>query len=325
MKNNERQFYIYECEVSCRKNGAPAPEMSTLCDIWKDWADRDEAISSIRNDSGSLLIGDVVIDPAQSMTAILVRLSDQMLPNSVYSDPNNAVFVEHTKVDSEGGERGAHIFISTEIEQGKPNIYCCAVERVPGLRFDLMGRILNKVLRYQFQKDATIFQYPHPAGGQHRDGTPRMESALPHIELRGRPSQSFIDDINNGRLTGISLLKQELRTPIGGRAYLYPTASELSVGIDHGNLPANLWANLKAAVKSKAQDFPTAKIQYTLPGDSRTVTVVIDAATGAPLEELYVKSERVTNLVPFLADSSETVVAHLSDRVKAILDNERNI
>jgi hypothetical protein len=54
-------------------------------------------------------------------------------------------------------------------------------------------------------------------------------------------------------------------------------------------------------------------VKYRVPNSNRTVTVEIDAATGAPLTEMYIRSFELTNIFPFLAQSAMQIVTHLHD------------
>lgn len=312
MQNNRRQFYIFDLELAARKAGAMVPTMNDVVPVLQRMHSTARTCK-IRNQTATMLIGDIDVNAAQQFVTLLVRLSDTTAPNSVYSDPAAGQFTEHQKTGSVGSDFGCHVIISTAPEQGVPNTYTCAIERIPGLPFDLTRRLLSKLLNYEFNDDQSSFTYPHPGGGLTAQGQPRMERCCPHVELRGRASDSLINDINNGTLSGVTLVKAEPATPIGGAAFLTKTATELKLGVDHNNLPANLWGALKSALQQNSTNYGTAKVTYKVPGSSRIVTVEIDAITGAPLADLYVRNFELTNLFPFLAQSAKVVVAHLRD------------
>lgn len=324
MRNDHRQFYIYDLEIAARKNGAAIPSMDDIVPILERMKD-DGRTYPIRADTATMLIGDIHIDAAQQVVTLLVRLSDKTTPNSVYSNPVVGDFEVHEKQENEGSDFGCHVLISTAQEQGMPNIYTCAVERVSGLPSSLVRRLLSKLLNYEYHDDQSSFSYPHPAGGLNQQGQPRMERCCPHIEMRGRPSDSLIADINNGHLTGISLVKTEQVTPIAGAAYLRKKESELRLQIDQNNLPANTWQSLVQAFQANSGAYGAAKVSYKVPGNSRTVTVEIDTNTGQPLEELYVKSFELSDIYPFLDQSAMVVVNHLRALAVPQFLGERNI
>ena len=312
MQNNRRQFYIFDLELAARKAGATIPTMNEIVPILLKMKNAGRTYP-VRSNTATMLIGDMAEDAAQQFITLLVRRSDTTTPNSVYSDPAAGRFDEHVKVGTVGSDFGCHVLISTAPEQNQPNIYTCAIERVPGLPFDLVRRLLSKFLNFEYHDDATFFSYLHPAGGLDANNEPRRDRCCPHVELRGRPSDTLINDINAGRISSMSLIKAEQVTPIAGAPYLTKSESELKLGIDHNNLPANLWASLRQAIRQNAQTYNTAQIKYRVPNSKRTVTVKIDAATGAPLTEMYVLSFELNNIYPFLAQSAMQIVPHLHD------------
>jgi hypothetical protein len=324
MQNDRRQFYIYDLEIAARKEGASIPTMDDLVPILQRMKDTARTYP-IRADTATMLVGDIHIDAAQQFVTLLVRLSDQTAPNAVTSNPAAGIFHVHAKGADEGSDFGCHILISTAQEQGFPNIYTCAIERVSGIAASLVQRLLSKLLNFEFNDDATSFSYLHPAGGLTRQGLPRMDRCCPHIELRGRPSDTLIADINNGQITGISLVKTEPVAPLAGAAYLRKTESELRLQVDQSNLPGNLWQSLLQAFQANAGNYGVAKVSYKVPGNQKTVTVKIDTNTGHPLEEMYVKFFDVTNIYPFLDHSAMQIVVHFRDMAIADFISHRDI
>lgn len=312
MQNNRRQFYVFDLQLAARKVGATIPTMDEIVPVLQHMKDTARTYA-IRSNTATMLIGDMEVDAANQFVTLLVRVSDTTTPNSVYSDPAAGQFNEHVKVGNVGSDFGGHVIISTAPEQGLPHTYTCAIERVPGLPFDLVRRLLSKLLNFKYHDDATWYSYPHPAGGLDANGQPRTERCCPHVELRGRPSDTLINDINAGRITGVTLVRTEPVTPIAGAPYLTRSESDLKLGIDHNNLPANLWAALNQVFQQQSQDYNTAQVTYRVPNSKRVVTVEIDTATGQPLGELYILSFELNNIFPFLAQSAMQIVPHLRD------------
>ncbi|MCJ8149093.1 hypothetical protein [Shinella sedimenti] len=312
MKNDRRSFYIYDLELAARKDGAKVLAFDEALAVWeKMW--KAGRTYPLNNDKATLLIGDVVKDEQEGHVAILLRLSDTAAPNSVYSDPANGGYVEHEKNGTVGADFACHVLISIAAEKAQPNVYTCAIERVPGITAGLIQRILSKFLNYEYNENKEFYSYPAPGGGLNKDNKPRMDRCCPHVELRGRPSASMIKDINDGRLTGISLVRSEPITPIAGAPFLRKSHTELKLNIDHGNLPAQVWNSIEQAIKANSGNYGIAKVSYKRPGASRFVTVELNSATGQPLNDLYVESFEIGPIFPPLAHSSKGVVARLCD------------
>lgn len=325
MKNSERIFYFFDCEVASSTSGVLLPTMDELVTVWKRYVDAGQAKVSIRKKTAHLMIGGIDFDAANGAVTMLVRMSDSQAPNAVYSNVQNGTYIEHEKGEEEGNDVGAHIVISTLQESTKPNTYCAIIEAIRGLNYRDVRRILNRVLHRQYDDDPTVFMVDDPRGRRTRTGELKRVSHLPRLELTGHPSESLVTDIDRGKLSGVVLVKSEAKTPVGGTAYLTKHETELRVAIDHRNLPQNVWTNLKAALATEATLFPTAKISFQLPNQPRAVTVKIDSITGNPVDELYIRSVRLTGINPLLANSSQVIVKHLIALAKPHLLHHRSV
>ena len=312
MRNDQRAFYIYELEIAARKDGATKPTMIQVSDVWQKMKTEGRTFS-IQSGDATLLIGDMSINLAQQYATLLIRLSDKLAPNSVYSDPIAGDFNEHEKVGDMGSDFACHVLVSLAPEAGLPNIYTCAMERVTGLNAGLVQRALSKFLHMEYNENLDFFKYPHPGGGLNKQGEPRMERCCPHVELRARPSHSLVEDINNGRLSGISLVRAEPVTPLDGAPYMLREQSELKLSIDHNNLPEQVWNSLQQALHQISGQYGKAKVSYRVPNSKRTVTVELNAETGEPLNDLYVEAFDIVNIFPPLAQSSATIIPRVVD------------
>lgn len=312
MKNDRRSFYIYDLELAAKKDGAKILSFDEALAVWeKMWkAGRTYPLNSSK---ATLLIGDIVKNEQENYVTFLLRLSDTAAPNSVYSDPVNGDYIEHEKNGTVGADFACHVLISSAQEVAQPNVYTCAVERVPGISASLVQRILSKFLNYEYSDNKEFYSYPSPGGGVGKDNKPRMDRCCPHVELRGRPSASMISDIDTGRLTAISLVRSEQVTPIAGAPFLRKSRTELKLDIDHGNLPAQVWNSVSKAMKANSGNYGTTKVSYKRPGTNRLVTVELNSATGQPLSDMFVESFEIGPIFPPLAHSSKKVVPRLCD------------
>jgi len=324
MQNNRRRLYIYDLEIGATKEGASIPMMDDLVPIFERMQ-RTARTFAIRANTATMLVGDINIDTDRRFITLLVRLSDKTAPNGATSDPAEGIFNVHARGPNQGADFACHVLISTAQEQAFPNVYTCVIEKVSGIASSLVQRLLSKLLNFEFNDDTSSFSYPHPAGGLTRQGLSRTDRCCPHIELRGRPSDTLITDINNGKITGISLVKAEAVAPVAGAAYLTKKESELRLQINQNNLPANLWESLLQTFQANSRDYGVAKVSYKIPNQNRSVTVEIDANTGNPLEEMYVKSFDVTNIFPFLDYSSSQIVSHFRAMMIPIFLAQRTI
>lgn len=315
MRGDQRQFQVFDLELAVRKEGGAPPSMLTAAALWEA---RSQASTPYDINSGdaTMIIGDIDAPAGQNYLVMLVRLSDTKAPNSVYSNIDTGDFTEHEKAGRTGADVACHVFISLAEERDQPNVYTCCIERVTGLSGGLIKRILSKFLHQEFSDNPQSFRYPAPGGGLDRDGNPRTERACPHVELRARPSDRFVQDLNEGALTGVKLIKTEAVTPMTGAAYLTKSTSELRLHIVRDNMPAQIWTSLRHMLNHYSQDYGTSQVTYKLAGGGRTVTIDIDNATGTPLNDLYIMTYEVTNIFPPLAQSARSVVPRLRDAAR---------
>ena len=324
MRNDYRQFFIYDLQISAAKQSAQVPDMTTVVNVWQKMFVAKRTLA-VRAGTATLLLGGVSIDLAKGYATLLVRLSDTKAPNSVYSNPPAGGFTEHHKAPSEGADLGCHIMVSLDPEKGFPDLYTCAIEKVTGLSADLVQRLLSKLLNYEWQA-TDFFTYPHPAGGKKADGSPKTEKCCPHVVLRGRASDKLANDLENGTLTGVALVQTYAHNPVAGAPYLTMQKAELKLDINRAAMPKlNIHASLMAVFKANSQNYPTAKISYKLPGGARQVSVELNAATGNPLNDLYVLSYEVNNVFPFLALSANAIVPHLVSAAEQQFLANRNV
>lgn len=324
MRSDQRQFYVFDLEIAARKGGAQPPTMDSLVAVWQRLRGVGQ-VYEINNGSSSMLIGDIQANLNEDFVILLVRLSDKKAPNSVYSKISTNSFVEHVKDDDTGSDLGCHVIISRTAEQTQPNVYSCAVERIPGLPSVFIKRMLSKFLSVEFNQVPLSFRYPAPGGGLDREGNQRMERCCPHIELRGRPSDQFVHDLEEGVLLGVKLVKAEAVTPMTGAGYLVKETSELRLQVVHDNVPAHVWNSLQGMFNTYSQDYWKSEVSYRLPNSKRVVTVDIDNATGSPINDLYIQQFEVMNIFPPLAQSSLTIVPRLRDAAMPLFQNYRNI
>lgn len=325
MRNDFRQFFVHDLYVRTRKAGAALPNMATLASIWDTRRANNTASIQVRTQTATLLIGDSDIDVQNQCISLLIRVSDTVAPNAVYSNPVANQFHEYTKQGTTGSDFGIHVIISIAPEQGWNDRYTCIIERSPNLRPDHVKRLLSKLLHMEYAADPNAFQYPHPGGQHDAAGNVKMERCRPFVDLHGRPSDDFIHDIQNGTLTGISMVQTVAHAPVGAQQFLVEDERVLKLSVDHGNLPANIWAGVLAAIGARSAAYPQATVNFRLPGRTRAVSVRVDSATGAPLEDLYIRSFDEAGIFPFLADSSETILPQITARIKPRLLNERAI
>lgn len=325
MKATFRQVYIYNLDVETGKKNAILPSLESLIAILERRRQAGQAHHTISKGSVDLAIGDIRIDPTNQLATILIRYSDKDAAESAYSNISGGTFTAHRKGANEGGETGAHLFLSTAPERTMPNRYTCALEKTPNIDANLISRFVNKIIHDEYDADAQSFTFPNLAGQRTRAGDIALDRCLPRIELEGQPSETLERDVEEGRLTGITLSRAIAKTPMGGVPFLLKREASLKVEVDQDSLTGSIWQDVRRALRTESDQYQTANIGIRLPGRKKTVSVKVATATAAPLTELYVKSFDVWNINPAMAQSSETIALQLESRVMTLVKDERDV
>lgn len=325
MQATSRRVFVHYLDVDATRKDAVLPSLADCVAIWDRRRQAGQGVVDIGAGDVVVTLGDVVFNAGDNTATLLFRHSDKGAAESVYSDIRANRFRPNTKNANEGGETGAHLFLSLTNERGYPRRYTCIIEKVPYLDATLMRRVLNRMLHDEHGDDPSSFEYDNIHGQMTRGGLVRKERCLPRIEFEGQPSANLAQDVENGYLNGVQLIRTEPHTPVGGVPFLTRQEATLKLSVDQGNLPANLWGEVRRALRAESANFPAASVSVTPPGGTRSVSVKVDSATGAPLDGLYTRSHDVIGIAPPMRHSSETVVPQLDRMVHPILLSERRV
>ncbi len=325
MKSNFRQAYVYNLDMETKRKPAVLPNMNEILDVLDKRLATGSVSITLANGDAHIELGDITRDPATQTATLLVRYSDKYSADAVYSNITSKTRRTHAKNTGEGGETSAHLVISTAPERATPGRYTCMLERSQTINASLVRRLINRLIHDEYDTNPNFFTYPSPTGQRDAAGNLTRERTLPRIELDGQPSANLAHDVQQGRLTGITLLRAETHTTVGGIPYLTKQEATVKIAVDQGNLGSNIWGDVKRAIKAEAGDYPVAQIGVQLPGRKKVVSVKVDAASGNPLTEMYVKSHDIWNISPPMAASANAVVKAFVDRVRPLLISERVI
>ena len=324
MKRTKRTVYYYDVVVGCRATHAQPPDLAELAELWRDFYQSQEAV--LLREHGNIIyrVGDVEIDNNERVARLLIRKSDINAPDAAYSNVETGEIRFAPKRENEGGDTAAHLLISLTQEQGSPHVYLCMLEAMTGISHRHVQPLLNTLIRYACGQDSQRFTYPDPAGGRHRDGREKRHSFKPKIELRGHTSDDLARDIERGRVNNLELVADRAQAQFGGDQYLREDTYSLSVKVDR-NLPTqNRLGRLIQAMCSRREHFGTGRIRFR-DENEKMHTVAYDLQTGAPEQQMYIKSFVIDNINPPMALSSDSIVRHFSDEVERRLKRDRNI
>jgi hypothetical protein len=320
MKGAERRLHYYDIEVGTNKQDAsPPPMKDVMMTILARFADG-KVSHVINKKTATLEIGDMRIDEDEGYALLLVRISDTTAPDAYLSDPQKGTFRIVRKRDGEGRGYGAHLIIALNGNEGAPNTYRALLEKNTGLHRSHVSRLLQAVLRSLYQEDDTVFSCDHVGGQKTREGHPKRVKFRPMLEFTGQPSETLVQELEDGTLKDIALIHNEQKQQLSGRAWLEKQESILKVKVKPNNQLKHVWQNLKAVLSDQAQQgYERARIKFkNTDGDVETIEV--DTASGNTLfDDRYVKSRRITDIAPPLDESADAIVEHFAEKLIELL------
>lgn len=218
---------------------------------------------------------------------MLVNRCDPNAPDTATSDPENKEHMVHKKPPGHGGDFSAHVVIKK-----KPvlhdNYYLCMIETLvgSGLNSTVIKSYLNHVInkcRYEFKEKYTITDIS--------DQKVKVRH-VHQLAFQGHPSHSFVQDLENGRLSGIEAIsysgKGNSMDSTGGIVESYRTIQFRSDTSRLGDT-INAIKNFRSKVLSEYKEYSHMRIKFKdAEGENRSASVSTD--TGNLIDnDSYVK------------------------------------
>lgn len=326
LRNHERNAFVFDVFVQRLGKHAPFPPLRELALLWKRAADEEYPPKEYESGDIRIAVGDVTLDDDAQTVSVLLRRSDKRAANATYSNLSTRKLRVIEKATDEGGEHAAHLVISLTPEAGQAQTYLGLLEGVPGLSFPTVQAVLNDVCRRACNADPKLFTYADPSGAKDKlTGQIKRKSYTPTVLFAGHPSDQFLHDIENGRLTGVSLFQTKAHKQFSASPYLTFKNHQVKLGVRPDIPKGERLAQIVAGIKGQELEFPRARISVLRPEDGRGVSIDVDTATGLPVTDGYVDSRRIGPINPLLENSSEKIVYHLDTELKKILLAERSI
>jgi len=314
MKNDQRNIYFLELfvEPTSRKVNLNIDMRDIIATFEQCLAD-DNNKCDINNGTETLILRDILRSDDDVHCTLLIGLTNPKSQDPIYTSPD---FTQRRigKNVGEVGEIGCHVVIKMTANDVTQQTYSVLLEEVPGLNRSLVCRLLSKLLANEHKRQGhRLFEAPDNSGAR-EGGRPKQIGYRPKLTLTGIPSQEFIDSIQNGNISKITLMRTLVQTPFGQQAFLIPKEHTFEFSVDKATAPPNLWNTLKTALRGQRADWSSAKIKFE-DDLGHSGTAYIESATGNFLKNSFTKRVPLVDIDPPLADSASNVVTHLSDEI----------
>lgn len=239
-------------------------------------------------------LADIEIDEVSEKATLLINKSDPTEPDQTISNPVSGERRELLKPIGFGNDYSAHLCISLVPHQ--PNLFSMVYESprggIPGTQ---IHSFLNHLLRECRSANELAYKVPHPAGVM-EGGNPVLVNALHSIDLNGKISDDFFNDLANGSLGRIELANYESVGQVWDNGAGLSEEKRIIVlrpQVDNLNAQGVMAALRQAFDRGSQFDYSEAVIVFKDPSDeSHTVRVNTDDFTLTD-NERYVKKASI--------------------------------
>ena len=218
----------------------------------------------------------------------LLAMSDTRRPDQVFTNPVDDERRVLQKLEGEGLDCSCHVVISCNPTQPGSSSYKLAVENVPTFSVSFVARYIRFVFRkLSILRDISVAS----PTGEMVNGVPEMVSLIVQSELRGVPSGELLNDLENGVLSEIELVRE---ISAGGGwdegNYVVEKTNKIIVKPRVATSGAFVMQTLRSAcAKGVAQQYSTATIRWKSSGNQKSAKFSCDDV--GLLSDRYIKRE----------------------------------
>lgn len=317
MRGDQRRINFYDIEIGTNKALLPSASASELHRGLR--LAYTQGLARLTIDRGNKSLSIVEIDDRADVVVYYLMNSDISAPDVRFSDETTGRSRMGGKAQTEGRDFGAHLIISKTANL--PGRYLALLEKNTGLSRGLVSRLLRASLKNLYDVNNNTFVQPHPNGARDMDGNPKTIPYRPMVDFYGYPSDTFINQLNGGRLLEVTLIHSEQQTPMGGAPWLEAEESTIrykpTAGM--GQQVANIWNNLLPRIQANARTYENARVKFHSNETGKSETVMLASSTGTLLDDRFVKTKLLTRITPPLPECLDGINANFANRMIALM------
>jgi hypothetical protein len=169
----------------------------------------------------------------RKVACLLISVSDKNAADPAFSDPAAKTRRVIAKKLEEGLEVSTHIVIN--LNPVKPNTYSLVLEGAAGLPSTRVEQFINFNLRKAASLFPDEFLVDHPTGAKLNGVVQKIKTRI-KVSLKGHPSARLVQDINEGTLTALELIREKT-TPVLWDQHGYVAEKQAMVALNVSGVP----------------------------------------------------------------------------------------
>lgn len=314
-----RDILFFDLHVERRAKHAPFPTMARIAALLVKAADdEDFPVKEFENGQVTYIIKQAKTDVDKQTLTLLIEAADKNVPDTRYLDHVARTKRDFKKQKTEGGGLSAHVVLSLTCESSADNVYACLVEDVPSFPIHRIRSVLNTAIRLHC-KEENHFLYPRPGGSK------KEIAYVPHLDFHGHASSALQNDLENGKIHGLTLIEPHTAKPLGQGKFFSGVEQSMKVKMVRQPKKGQILATIRAAVKSQEKNYSQVRISFQPESGGKSTHVDLDTSNGSLIGKAYVKTKHFGGISPPIATSAvDAIVPHLESRMKDALIKERS-
>lgn len=315
----ERDITFFDCAIDANPGFAPRLSMKDIACRIKEIYQTPGAVWWSKDKRRKVFLRAVDIDVSYPVVWLLLYSNDADGPGASFANLVNDVQRDEDKDKEEGRPESAHVAIWLEPISGMKFRYLMLLELAPTLGRIRVQAYLNHLLRAFAQLDPTAFRHPDPDGSTDRSGKPKTYKFTNSVELQGHLSNEFKEDLEAGRLNGITLeTGSTAKMGVGKSAYFIPKRSDVRLS------PRTRWKDhkfesIKDALRvASAAKYENVRVVFQT-ADNVGHCALLDSSSGNIINEGYVKRVRITSGGLPWKEASTSIESGIQDAMKVLL------
>lgn len=280
MLNQFERWVLYqETVLEPWPDDAPVMPLAEIAGYLKALWEEGGAFYLFDKETASLRIRDLDIDEENKILTLLINLSDQKVSDPVFEHLEQGTLRLEPKLEGEGVALSAHMLISLTSTQAGVSTYRTILEDVPGIGRTKLQPFLRRLLKMCATAEFT-------------DEDGKRKKFRPVTSLVGRMNSQFKDDLSNGWISGIELVRYTNgASEFDEEAYISENSRRLTLDVEKG-IDRDTAIELVNRVKTKARNAGYADmfIRYK-PSKKRQKSIMVGTAREDAADALVMRSD----------------------------------